>query len=167
MQSVHEGYENKSFDKPSGIVTRAVCKESGLLPNEFCSLDPRGSSVYNEIFVKGTVPTDTCTTHVQVDIDTTTGKMATFFTPPEFTVQKVVIKRDEPYDPKANRDFVPKDYIYSWDSIQLDENVILPENPEIIVPITEPNSTENGNSINETSESENDEPPAWLFGPSD
>jgi len=167
MQSVHEGYENKSFDKPSGIVTRAVCKESGLLPNEFCSLDPRGSSVYNEIFVKGTVPTDTCTTHVQVDIDTTTGKMATFFTPPEFTMQKVVIKRDEPYDPKANRDFVPKDYIYSWDAIQLDENVILPENPEIIVPITEPNSTENENSINETSESENDEPPAWLFGPSD
>lgn len=77
MKAVHKDLESKSFTKPSGIVTATVCKDSGLLANELCSQDQRGSRAYSEIFVKGTVPTKTCSTHVKLKICKDTGKIAT------------------------------------------------------------------------------------------
>lgn len=76
MAAIHKDLKGKSFDKPDGLVTANVCKDSGLLATDACKNDPRGSRVYSEYFVKGTVPTKTCTCHVQAEICKETGKVA-------------------------------------------------------------------------------------------
>ncbi len=83
----------KDFTKPEGIVTASICKESGELAGEYCSSDPRGSTVYTEYFASGTAPTDTCDVHRVVNIDSTTGKIANEFCPEDSIVQKVYIAR--------------------------------------------------------------------------
>ena len=63
MAKAHEGLEVKDIEEPSGIVKVNVCKDSGLLPSLFCSLDFRGNRVYEELFIKGTEPTTNCQIH--------------------------------------------------------------------------------------------------------
>jgi len=88
MNTIHEELPNKTFaeTKPSGVVTASICKCSGLRATELCKNDPRGSQVYTEYFVKGTVPSGECTTHVEVELcldsnpeDPTNLKLATEF----------------------------------------------------------------------------------------
>ncbi len=79
MKNVHKGLDSKTFEKPSGLVTATVCKDSGLLANELCAQDQRGSRAYSEIFVKGTAPTKTCDCHVKLKICKDTGKLANEF----------------------------------------------------------------------------------------
>lgn len=75
MSKVHEGLENKEFERPSGIVSVEVCKDSGLLPTELCTKDQRGGRIGSEYFVKGTEPTEQCTAHVEVDVCPDTLKL--------------------------------------------------------------------------------------------
>ncbi len=77
MSNIHKGLDAKSFEKPSNIVTASVCKDSGLLATDACKDDPRGSRVYTEYFVKGTVPKKSCSTHVSAEICKESGKIAT------------------------------------------------------------------------------------------
>ena len=77
MSSIHKKLDDASFEQPSGIVTASVCKDSGMLASDNCKNDPRGSRVYTEYFVKGTVPKKTCTTHVTAEICKESGKIAT------------------------------------------------------------------------------------------
>lgn len=83
MKQVHSGLKGQSFSstRPSGVVTATICRDSGLLPNEYCILDPRGDRTYTEYFVKGTVPTKTCETHVSVNICKDSGLIATAYCP--------------------------------------------------------------------------------------
>ena len=60
MEQVHKGYENKAFEKPSGINEIAVCKVSGLLATQ---ADYRAGTVINEIFKSGTEPSEYCPVH--------------------------------------------------------------------------------------------------------
>ena len=76
MKNVHSGLKSKYFSMPAGVVTAKVCKCSGLLATEDCEHDPRGSQVYTEYFVKGTVPTEKCNCHVSVKICKETGLLA-------------------------------------------------------------------------------------------
>ena len=93
MKDIHKGLESKTFEKPSGIVTGAVCRDSGLKPTELCSQDPRGARAYTETFVKGTVPTGECDVHVKVKICKETGKVANEFC--RDTEEKVFITRKD------------------------------------------------------------------------
>ncbi|MBR6505028.1 MAG: transglycosylase domain-containing protein, partial [Clostridia bacterium] len=77
MKDIHKGLDGKKFEKPSNIVTAAICKDSGLLATESCKKDSRGSRVYSEIFVKGTVPKKSCTCHVEAEVCKESGKIAT------------------------------------------------------------------------------------------
>ena len=52
MKKVHEGYSVKDFTVPNDITRANVCTISGKLASEICSLDPRGSTVKTEIFIK-------------------------------------------------------------------------------------------------------------------
>ncbi|MBP1737382.1 MAG: Multimodular transpeptidase-transglycosylase [Oscillospiraceae bacterium] len=70
MQKVHEGLEYKDFDEPSDLVTVSYCLDSGKLATEACSEDPRGSRVVTGTFVKGDQPTEYCTVHSSVSVDT-------------------------------------------------------------------------------------------------
>ncbi len=79
MNQIHKDLPAAKFEKPSGIVTARICRDSGLLVGENCEHDPRGSRIYTEYFVKGTTPKDACTTHVKLRICKETGKIANEF----------------------------------------------------------------------------------------
>lgn len=79
MTKIHEGLEKKKFEKPSGLVNATICKDSGLLANDLCREDQRTGRTYTEMYVKGTVPTESCTTHVKLKICKDTGKIANEF----------------------------------------------------------------------------------------
>lgn len=112
MKRVHADLQVKSFERPSGIVTNNICTISGKLPTEYCSLDPRGSTVRSEIFVDGTQPKDYCDVHVLADIHVPSGKLATDLTPPWQIESRVFVKRPIPYYPAENGGITPLDYIY-------------------------------------------------------
>ncbi len=114
MTTAHKDKESKrSFEKPEGIVSVSVCKDSGLLPGPYCSSDPRGGRVYTEIFAKGTEPKKSCDVHVSVKIDSASGKLANDFCPSGNIVNRVFIKRTPPYIPSNNQGIVPGDYGYT------------------------------------------------------
>lgn len=77
MSKIHEGLEVKAFPKPTGIVTAAVCADSGMLATDLCKNDRRGSRVKTEIFAAGTVPTQYCTMHVTAEVCPETFKLMT------------------------------------------------------------------------------------------
>ncbi|WP_418792227.1 transglycosylase domain-containing protein [Phosphitispora sp. TUW77] len=54
----------KDFPKPAGIVSATICSQSGLLPGENCPEEYR----VTDLFVKGTVPTETCDNHSLVEV---------------------------------------------------------------------------------------------------
>ncbi|HZX21165.1 MAG TPA: PBP1A family penicillin-binding protein [Clostridia bacterium] len=112
MKRVHEGLAFKDFEMPGDIVKVNVCTISGKIPTEACALDPRGSTVRTEIFIKGTEPKEECDCHVFADIHTPSGKLATDLTPPWLTESKVFVKRPIPYYPSENGGITPLDYIY-------------------------------------------------------
>ncbi len=112
MKRVHEGFDFKDFKMPGDIVKVNVCAISGKLPSEYCSLDPRGSTVRTEIFIKGTEPTKKCDTHVNADIHIPSGKLATDLVPSWQSESKVLVKRPIPYYPSENGGITPLDYVY-------------------------------------------------------
>ena len=67
MTRVHEGLENKDFEKPSGIVQCVICTKSGKLAvGGLCDADGRSGIVRNEYFVEGKQPKEVCDHHVAV-----------------------------------------------------------------------------------------------------
>lgn len=77
MLRVHENLEPAEFEKPDGIVTASICKKSGKLAVAgLCDQDPRGSMVRTEYFAKGTVPTESCDTHVRAAYCMESGMIA-------------------------------------------------------------------------------------------
>lgn len=113
MSNVHENLEGRKFDRPANIVTLNVCSQSGKIPTDLCSHDPRGSTIISEIFAKGTEPTEFCETHVELKIDTSTNKIATEFCPSDSVASRVFITRDPAYNPKDHDGIVPSDYEYT------------------------------------------------------
>lgn len=96
MAKAHEGLKVKDIEEPSGIVKVNVCKDSGLLPSSLCSQDPRGNRIITELFVEGTEPTDTCSTHVIANVNRFNNKLATPATPSILTKSSVFIRKDHP-----------------------------------------------------------------------
>ena len=82
MSKLHEKFINeantggqavKTFDLASGVITKAYCKDSGMLATDACRLDPRGSRTETGYFTNATAPTEYCTTHVMVEMCTSGG----------------------------------------------------------------------------------------------
>lgn len=55
MKRIHENLPNESFTRPEDIEEVAVCRISGMLPNEICGAY---GTVVVEKFAKGTIPTE-------------------------------------------------------------------------------------------------------------
>ncbi len=93
MKQAHKGLTGRTFeeDRPDGVVTATICRDSGLLATDNCKHDQRGNRTYKEFFVKGTVPTKQCETHVKVEICKETGLLANEFC--EEKEEKVFITR--------------------------------------------------------------------------
>ena len=92
MRRVHDGLPSASFTRPANIVTARVCTKSGLLPTDLCE---EAGCVRSEIFVRGTVPTKQCETHVKARVceGNEHYELATEFCP--HTVERVFITRPE------------------------------------------------------------------------
>jgi len=134
MTRIHEGKESiTSFEEPSGIVRANVCTQSGKLPTELCTLDPRGSMVRTEIFAKGTEPKEFCDVHVELTIDKSNGKIANEYCPEDLLETKVFIQRPIPYNPEEHNGIVPTDYEYSAPTEicdEHDETTVIPSDEE-------------------------------------
>lgn len=77
MSRIHEDLPYEDFEKPDGIVSAAVCRESGKLALDgVCTNDPRGSTVYTEYFAEGTVPTEYCDHHILANICAESNQLA-------------------------------------------------------------------------------------------
>lgn len=77
MSRIHEDLPYADFEKPDGIVTATVCKESGKLAIDgVCTNDPRGNMAYTEYFATGTAPTDYCDHHILANICADSGQLA-------------------------------------------------------------------------------------------
>lgn len=112
MTKIHQDKESKpQFAQPDGIVKAYVCTKSGKKPNQFCSSDPRGV-VKEEIFAKGTEPTETCDVHVALEVNSSNNKLATEFTPEELKITKVFTALNPAYKPSEHNGILPKDYSY-------------------------------------------------------
>lgn len=97
MEKVHQrvfeqaeanGTPLKKFDF-SSLTVASYCKDSGLAPGKYCSMDVRGSRVATGYFE--IPPTKKCDVHVPVDWDTSTGCIACPDCPPESVVQKSLV----------------------------------------------------------------------------
>ncbi len=93
MSKAHESLPPVDIARPEDIVSANVCSVSGLLPTAYCKADPRGSKVYTELFVKGTVPTQTCDIHIPITINSLTGAIATANTPEYLRETRVFLNR--------------------------------------------------------------------------
>lgn len=92
MTRIHEGLENKDFEKPSGIVQCVICTKSGKLAvGGLCDADGRAGIVRNEYFVEGKQPTEVCDHHVAVSICVDTGLLATSMCPNRVPQSKVIL----------------------------------------------------------------------------
>lgn len=114
MEDIHKDLKVKDFERPGGLVSVNICKESGKRPSELCALDPRGTMVKSELFIKGTEPgtESLCDVHVIKDVDIETGLLSTPYCPTSSVQSKVFIQRIEPFDPTQHQNKVPADLIY-------------------------------------------------------
>ena len=87
MNPVHDKLPQKQFklDKADnsgetapleGEESVMVCEDSGLLPGELCELDYRGSRVIEKRMFEDEIPTEVCTLHQYVNVDTSTNMVA-------------------------------------------------------------------------------------------
>ncbi len=90
MQKIHDGLPEKQFEAPAGIQTLQICSDSGMLAGPLCSEDFRGSRVYTERIASSAVPTETCTIHKKVMIDTESNMVACESCPPEQLEERVM-----------------------------------------------------------------------------
>lgn len=114
MEEVHKDLKVKDFERPGGLVSAEICTVSGKRPSELCALDPRGSQVKSELFIKGTEPgaESICDVHIIKDVDIETGKLATEYCPSPLVQSKVFIQRTEPFVPAPGQTKAPADLIY-------------------------------------------------------
>ncbi len=116
MEEIHKNLEVKNFEKPGGLVSVSICTVSGKRPSELCALDPRGTRVRSELFIKGTEPDaeTICDVHVIRDACTDSKKLATEFCPAPSVQSQVFIQRIEPFipEPESDQKQLPADLIY-------------------------------------------------------
>ena len=96
MQEVHAHLEPRQFVRPSGIVTAAVCLDSGHLATELCRQDPRGNRSRTEIFAAMHVPTQECTVHQQFTYCHEHGYLASINCPPWSVHTRIGLVRPQP-----------------------------------------------------------------------
>lgn len=108
MLAYHEGRPVEDFPEPKDLVRLTVCRKSGELAGPYCPPE----DLYEEVYLPGTQPTQTCTVHVLVKVDRLSGKLATPYCPPSEVVTRVMLKRPKwtPYrDEKTGAVYIPED----------------------------------------------------------
>ncbi len=121
MEEIHKGLAPKEIiQKPDDVIVKRVCIDSGKVPTELCTKDPRGNRTRNEYFVKGTEPRDddTCDVHVMARVCTASkdslqrNVLAGPLCPASTVKEGVYIQRREPFVPTGKNDPWPLDWKY-------------------------------------------------------
>lgn len=120
MDKIHAKLPVKSFPEPKGVVKKAVCKYSGKVASDLCSRDPRGNSIVEEYFIKGSEPkdNDVCDVHVLANICKDSketlkkDQLVGPYCPATSIIEQVFTKRKEPYQPVKAGDPYPSDWKY-------------------------------------------------------
>lgn len=82
MTRVHDGMYDPGFTVPDNMEKVEICRKSGKRAIQgICTADPRGNAVYSEYYEKGTAPIDLCDKHVQANICSGSGLLATAYCP--------------------------------------------------------------------------------------
>ncbi len=68
-EAANGGEPLKKFELAPGVITATVCKDSGKLMTEACTLDPRGGRGEVCYYTRQTLPTESCDVHIAVDYD--------------------------------------------------------------------------------------------------
>jgi penicillin-binding protein 1A len=140
MKSAHASLPVKDIEKPSGISSYSVSKDSGNIPSDLTNKDPRGNRIYSELFINGTQPKTFDTIHVEAKVikDPTSGKyvLASEFSPPELVESRVFIRRD--YKPKVT--LLDAAYVLPTAVDTFSKEIIIPpvEPPVVEPPVVEP-----------------------------
>ena len=98
MQELRPG---GAFERPAGIETATICPASGQRPGAHCPAPRR------EVFLRGTAPTDTCSVHRRIRIDTRTGLRASADTPDRFVKATVFTVHPKRYHPWMREHNIP------------------------------------------------------------
>ncbi|PAB56819.1 penicillin-binding protein 1A [Anaeromicrobium sediminis] len=154
MSKIHKNLPDKNFKKPDGIVAVAVDRVSGKLPTQLSYRDPKlgEKSVIYEYFISGTQPTEYDEVHVELEVDTSTNKLAGPNCPPTLIEKRVFRKRPIPYMPEANNGIVPTDYIYEAPTEACDVHVVPENNNSIFDNLIFPLTGDDDNNNNDDSE---------------
>ena len=124
-------YKDRKFESSARLVEVEYCKDSGLLPTEACLSDARGSRVKTGCFVKGTEPTEECSTHVLVEYDEVCGGVATVFTPREHIVNVGMIQVDREFPTQIT----VSDAQYVYKKLDMDMLPSFDENKPFFAPL--------------------------------
>ena len=158
MKKAHEGLEIKAFEQPDGLVKANICVDSGKLAGELCSQDQRGNRVRSELFIKGTVPTDTCKVHVSAKVCADSGLLASENCPVDKQINSVFIQRavllDKVEQASDYKYEVPKETCTTHISV-IPDVPVEPENPDEPTQPIEPNEPQDDDGDNETDPSGN------------
>jgi penicillin-binding protein 1A len=131
MKVAHTSLPVKDVERPAGISSYSVSKDSGDIPTDFTYADPRGNRSYSELFIDGTQPTTLDSIHVEAEVTRDpTGKyvLKSEFTPLDKIEKKVFIRRD--YRPTAFLKDSP--YVLPTEVDTFSRNIIV---PPVIPPI--------------------------------
>lgn len=104
MSKIHEGYADKEFIRPDGILDVRIDSQSGKLPTDLSYLDPRGSTVITELYLPGTQPTTFDDSHIIATIDIESGQLATENCPTSQLEKRVFVQRLTYYNPEEHLD---------------------------------------------------------------
>lgn len=130
LKGAHTNLPIKQVERPSGISTYSVSKDSGDIPTDYTIADPRGNRVYSELFIDGTQPTTLDSIHVLAKVTKDpSGKyvLVSEFTPPEKIETRIFIKRN----------YIPS--VYLKDSPYVLPTAVDTFSEEIIIPpVTDP-----------------------------
>jgi len=135
MKGAHTGLPVKEVERPSGISSYSVSKDSGNIPTDLTYADPRGNRVYSELFIDGTQPTTLDSIHVLAKVTKDPSGnyvLPSQFTPPEKIETRIFIKRD--YTPTAYLKDSP--YVLPTAVDTFSKEIIIP--PIIVPPVTDP-----------------------------
>ncbi len=91
-QIVEEKGGKERFSVPSNVIRVSFCPDSGSIPSEACTLDPRGVRTQTGWFVLGTEPKSHCTRHVLCEYDAENGGIDHGFCPEENRQQVALLQ---------------------------------------------------------------------------
>lgn len=96
MEQINKGLKTKSFKMPSSVTSAKICSKSGKLAVEgVCDQAQGGSTVKNEYFAKGTVPTEKCDVHIKLTVCEDSNKLSSEFCPIDHVKEIVYMIKEE------------------------------------------------------------------------